>query len=217
MEKLWIQKRKSDGGNMTDKKIKRSRAIILVAVIIIFVFLCSLYVYRVKKVNELIPVMDTVSYKLGDTINFEDDILINYPMTGYSIRVNEAHVFTYEEFLEKYNAKDEYTFVPDKIYEVNVTLSNNDAADDIGVSLHEFYIQKYGAVNSVDYNMLIVANPKLDGVTDIALRENSSIDINLTFGLYDYLYDKKAWDNIEDYGMNLVVTLYPTKKFVPLS
>lgn len=202
---------------MKEKKLHKRHIIVIVAAIVILIVLCCVYIERVKKVNGLVSKTYTISYKMGETVEFGDDILINYPMTGYSIRVNEVDVINYDDFLKKYNANDEFTFVPDKIYEVNVTLSNNGANDDIGISLHEFYIQKFGAVNSLDANMLSVANPKLGGASDIALVKNSSIDISLTFGLYDYQYDKKTWEDIEDYGMNLVVTLYPTKKVVSLS
>lgn len=201
---------------MRGKKLNKSHVVKLIVFAVIFALLGSVYVYRVKKVNEILPKTETISYKVGDTIDFGEDIMINYPMTGYSIRVNDSNVLTYEAFIKKYNAKDEYTFVPDKIYEVNVTLNNEDAEDDIGISLYEFYLQKNGALSSVDTNMLSIANPKLDGVADIALVKNSSFDITLTFGLYDYQFDKHTWENLEDYGLNLVVTLYPTKKVVSL-
>ena len=83
---------------MKEKKLHKRHIIVIVAAIVIFIVLCCVYIERVKKVNGLVSKTYTISYKMGETVEFGDDILINYPMTGYSIRVNEADVIDYEKF-----------------------------------------------------------------------------------------------------------------------
>ena len=53
-----------------------------------------------------------------------------YILGGYALKVEQAEVLTYKQFLDKYNAEDEYSYVPDKIYDVEITLENIDAQDD---------------------------------------------------------------------------------------
>jgi hypothetical protein len=137
-------------------------------------------------------------------------------MEGYSVSVNQAEVLSYKEFLKKYNAEDEYSYVPDKIYDVEVTLRNIDAEDETGVNLAEFYVQGLAVCVGLDTNLLDQANPDLNGVFAIALRKDSSITIHMPFGLYEENFKKDVWNNLNDFNMYFVATLYPTKKIIHL-
>ena len=96
-----------------------------------------------------------------------------------------------EEFLEKYDAEDEYTHVPDKVYDVEITLANKGAEESVGVSLNEFRIQGLATGGSLDRNLLMVANPALGEEVSIALRKNTEMVFHLPFGLYEENFRKK--------------------------
>ncbi|MGN1313593.1 MAG: hypothetical protein ACI4VG_01105 [Lachnospiraceae bacterium] len=83
---------------------------------------------RYRIVNYTIQSPEIRTFQLGEEVEMEKDILINYTMEGYSITVTAAEILTYDEFLDKYLLEDEYSYVPEKIYDVEVILKNSNAA-----------------------------------------------------------------------------------------
>ncbi|EOS26840.1 hypothetical protein C806_00432 [Lachnospiraceae bacterium 3-1] len=195
---------------------QRKNLIKIILIGIIGVLLAIAYAQRYRFVNQKLKGAPIKAYSIGEEVKMEQDILINYTMEGYSIRVNQAEVLSYKEFLKKYHAEDEYSYVPDKIYDVEVTLRNIDANDETGVNLSEFYVQGAAVCAGLDTNLLEQVNSNLKGVYEIALRKNSSITIHLPFGLYEENFKKDVWSHLNDFKMNFVATLYPTKKIVHL-
>ncbi|WP_027422198.1 DUF5028 domain-containing protein [Lachnobacterium bovis] len=196
---------------MSKNKIRK---ILLIASVIIVASV--IYCYRFKAANQKIKNPRILNYKLGETVKMNDDILLSYTMKGYSIKVKKTDVLNYKEYLKKYRLKDEYTVVPDKVYDVKVEIENYNADKGTGINLAEFYIQKSSAIAGIDVNLLGAVNKNLKGQTSIALRKNSKIQINIPFDLYKYSFNDSTWKNIKNYDMKFVVTLYPTKKVVDL-
>ena len=170
-----------------------------------------------RQVNRELQGAPVVEYRIGEEVEMEKDFLINFTMEGYAVTVNRAEVLSYEEFLEKYDAEDEYTHVPDKVYDVEITLANKGAEESVGVSLNEFRIQGLATGGSLDRNLLMVANPALGEEVSIALRKNTEMVFHLPFGLYEENFRKKNWENLDNYEMYFVATLYPTKKVIRLA
>ncbi|MBD5545230.1 MAG: DUF5028 domain-containing protein [Lachnospiraceae bacterium] len=195
---------------------QRTNLIKIISISIIGVLLVLAYAQRYRAVNQKLKAAPVQEYSMGEEVKMEQDILINYTMEGYSVSVDQAEVLSYKEFLKKYNAEDEYSYVPDKIYDVEMTLRNIDADDETGVSLAEFYVQGVAVCAGLDTNLLDQANPDLKGMYAIALRKDSSITIHMPFGLYEENFKKDVWNNLNDFNMNFVVTLYPTKKIIHL-
>jgi hypothetical protein len=188
-------------------------------VVIIFccLILCGAYGWRYQTVNTRIKSPEIREYAMGQWIEFQDDFLINDTMKGYAIRVDGAEILSYEQFLAKYGAKDEYTYVPDRIYDVEVTLQNIDAADTTGINLSEFYIQGVAVCAGVDANLCGVANPSFGGAYAIALRTGTEITVHIPFALYEENFSADVWADLAHFDMNFVATLYPAKTVVPIS
>lgn len=183
---------------------------------VLLVLLTFAYVVRYKAINQEIQEAPIEEYHMGEEVEMQKNILINYTMEGYSIKVNQAEVLSYESFLNKYQAKDEYSYPPDKVYDVEVTLKNNNADKETGINLTEFYVQGLAVCAGVETNLCDIANPDLDGAYAIALRENSEMTIHLPFGLYEESFRRNIWEDLEDFDMYLVATLYPVKKVIYL-
>ena len=139
------------------KGIKKGVVITVILVLSIFlVFVCT---ERIRYVNRQLQDAPVQKFQSGDTVAFEKDILINDTMEGYSVRVDGAEILDYKEFLEKYDAEDEYTYVPDRVYDVEVTLKNTDADEGTGINLTEFYVQGPAIVCGLNTDPLGVVNP----------------------------------------------------------
>lgn len=195
---------------------QRMNLIKIISISIIGVLLVLAYAQRYRTVNQKMKAAPVQEYSMGEEVKMEQDILINYTMEGYSVSVNQAEILSYKDFLKKYNAEDEYSYVPDKIYDVEVTLRNIDAEDETGVNLAEFYVQGVAVCAGLDTNLLEQANPDLKGMYAIALHKNSSITIHMPLGLYQENFKKDVWNNLNDFNMSFIATLYPTKKIIHL-
>lgn len=181
--------------------------------------ICVLAAYggRILAVNQKWENAPVEYYQKTEEVYMEKDILMDFTMEGYSAAVNEAQVMDYSEFLEKYNGKDEYSNVPEKVYDISVTIRNADAEDTTGINLTDFYIQGVAACESINMDLYHIANPQLANTYAIALRKNSEIELHLPFNLWEVNFRKKTWENLTDYPMFLVVTLYPVKKMISLT
>ena len=192
------------------------KGVVITVILVVAIFLAFVCAERIRYVNRQLQDAPVQKFQTGETVAFEKDILINDTMEGYSVRVDRAEIVDYKDFLEKYDAVDEYTYVPDKVYDVEVTLKNTDADEGTGINLIEFYVQGPAVVCGLNTDLLGVANPQLDGVYAIALRDNTELVLHLPFDMNEAYFKERTWDNLEDLDMNLVATLYPVKKVIAL-
>lgn len=192
------------------------KGVVITVILVFSIFLAFVCTARIRYVNRQLQDAPVQKFQTGETVAFEKDILINDTMEGYSVRVNRAEILDYKDFLKKYGVEDEYTYVPDKVYDVEVTLKNIDADEGTGINLIEFYVQGPAVVCGLNTDLLGVANPQLDGTYAIALRENTELVLHLPFDLNEVYFKERTWDHLEDLDMNLVATLYPAKKVIAL-
>lgn len=183
-------------------------AVLLLAVI-------GVCIYRA---NKDIPLAEKQYYKIGDTVAFDKDILVSgeSPMDGYSIRIDSAEVLDLDEFLEKYNGSpDDFLMEPpEKVYDLTVTLSNDDNEGG-GLILYEFYLQNKAAIAGFNLDCYKIANAK-KGYREagVAVRPGTSVTFQVPFTLYENLFNRQTWENIEEYPMYLTASLYPHKKMI---
>jgi hypothetical protein len=198
------------------KRLKNHKIRISIVIVCCLALFCA-YGWRVQAVNAQLQNPEIQEYQMGDWIEFQDDFLINDTMKGYALTVNQAEILTYEQFLEKYHAEDEYSYVPDKIYDVEITLKNINADDTTGINLSEFYIQGVAVCAGIDTNLCSVANPDFGGAYAIALKTGTEVIVHLPFALYEENFRRDVWDDLERFDMNFVATLYPAKKVIYIS
>lgn len=176
----------------------------------------ALYGMRVSQVNTQMGDSSVEYYGKNTSVAFEDDVLMDYPMKGYTISVQQADILTYEEFNEKYDNKDKMSDPPEKVYDVEVVIKNVDAGSDTGIELSAFSIEGTGVYASVLSLLYETANPELEGVTGIALTPGKEMTFHLPFALFSYSFRESIWNDLEEFPMYLVATLYPTKKMICL-
>ena len=183
---------------------------------VVLIVLSTAYIRSYQSVNSKWSDAPVESYSVGDCVAMEEDILMDGSMQGYSITVVESEVMEYLDYLEKYGGEDEYTYAPDKVYDVTILLKNEDAAEGTGINLWDFYIQGLAVYAGINTQLLDLSNPDLDGNIAIALRENSEMEIHLPFNLLETHFRENVWENLQEFPMQLIVTLYPVKKVVQL-
>lgn len=194
--------------------MKKSVKVILIGVLLLALVIA--YIARLQAVNAEFHDTAVISYRMGEEVAFGTDILMDGTMEGYTITVNRAEVLTYSEFLEKYQLPDIYSYVPDKVYDVDVTIKNKGADPSAGINLLSFYVQGIAVCGGLNTNLFDEVNPDLEGIYAIALRDNSEIELHLPFGLWEYSFRTDIWNDLDDFKMDFVATLYPNKKIVHL-
>lgn len=183
---------------------------------LVIIILAVAYRIQYVKANEKYKEAPVKAYQMSEEVPFEKDITMDFTMEGYTITVKDAEVLTYEEFLRKYNAEDIYSNMPDKVYDITITLKNINADEETGVNFMDFYLQKNAAISGLETNLYSMVNPDVEGSYAIALRKDSEKEFHLPYALWKYNFREKTWNNIEEYGLNFVATLYPTKKIISL-
>ncbi|MBD5134515.1 MAG: DUF5028 domain-containing protein [Lachnospiraceae bacterium] len=196
---------------MKYKRIIKTFLLLVLSALMVF-----LYAKRCIYVNRNIKDAPVKSYDIGEEVDFGKDILMDFTMEGYSVKVNSADIMTYKEFLNKYNGEDIYSYAPGKIYDVSITLKNISADESTGVNIMDFYIQGAAVHAGIDSNLYDLANPKVEGIYAVALRNGTEMEFHLPFGIHKENFNSKTWKNIENFNMNFVATLYPVKKVIEL-
>ena len=174
---------------------------------------------RIVVVNQEVQSASEKTYKVGEEVPLEDDVLQVDSMNGYSITVNTAEVLAFSEFIKKYDGNEDDIPEgdrPEKVYDINVTIKNTDNRD-TGINLQDIYIQENMAVAGFDIFCYRIANAAAGYInTNIAIREGTEVQLQLTYGLVENNFTKKSWNNMENIGMKLIVSLYPEKKMIYL-
>lgn len=192
---------------------KRIKYILIPALAVI---LLTLYILRVIAVNKDMKDAPLITYRIGEEVMFEDDILMDFTMKGYSITITDAEILTYEEYLKKYDLKDRFSDMPEKVYDVTILLKNIDADAETGLNFKDFSVQSGAERACFCYELYGASNPKVGGEYAVALRSDSEMEFYLPFALWEADFRTKTWNNLEDLDMNFVATLYPNKKVVRL-
>lgn len=154
-------------------------------------------------------------YSLGMKQRLAPDFVgYNLAAEGYMLRVNRFEIVDYRAYTSalQYDGADR-SRIPDKVALVSVTVSQQNSPAE-GFPLTELSLYTTDMLMNMDWDLLGVVNPILDGATGIRLQDGASCDILLPFDLYRYRFTSAEWNRLEQSNIWLQVTNYPTRKIV---
>ena len=179
-------------------------------------------------------------FSIGESVPFGN----NYQGTdavsvdGYSLRVDDAEVLTYEELLSRFDQTTEsmselqlgnMTSSAEKVCLITATLANEYSSAQ-GIDLSQLYLSGVNYDMSFDTTLTIVANTfllkayqdSLDtsaylGMLGVHLDQGTSTTIYLVYDFYKGYFSAKGWDHLESEALTLDITYYPVKKTIELS
>lgn len=196
---------------------KRFWLILSAAVVVIFV-----WVIRYKAINQDYrqrwSANTEKTYSVGEIVPIASDFVgYNLAAEGYMLQVNSFEIVDYNTYTSAlaYDGADR-SRIPDKVALVSITVSQQDSNAE-GFPLTELSLYTTDMLMNMDWDLLEVANPILDGATGIRLQDGASCDILLPFDLYRYLFTSSEWNNLEQSSIWLRVTNYPTRKIVQVN
>ena len=155
------------------------------------------------------------TYSVGEIVPIAPDFVgYNLAAEGYMLQVNRFEIVDYRAYTSalQYDGTDR-SRIPDKVALVSVTVSQQNSPAE-GFPLTELSLYTTDMLMNMDWDLLGVVNPILDGATGIRLQDGASCDILLPFDLYRYRFTSAEWNRLEQSNIWLQVTNYPTRKIV---
>lgn len=156
-----------------------------------------------------------VIYDICDVVPFEDDRMEGWKQAnGYSLKVDRFEIVDSQDFIDKIGfAPNDAYFPCEKIAVVYITLFNEESDAD-GIMLTELSLCGIDQVLNLNWDLLLAANPILEGNMGIKLAHNSECGLILPFSLFEKYFSGVTWNNIDNYELFLELTIYPAQKKV---
>lgn len=188
--------------------MKKKIPIVVLCILIFCVW--AFNIYRVNSIVERVPVKvhsmeQWVEY--GD--NFYDKATEN--RTGYSVKVVDAEVVAFDEFLKQNNIsvyKDKELFKPEYIYDVTVIIKNKNNTDS-GISMIDTTLNSINNIMQVDFDVFDALYPQLNGSISFSVKPGTEMEFHFPFVVanadfekicdYDYLTDNTFYLNLSQY------------------
>ena len=154
-------------------------------------------------------------YHLGDIVPFENDLGdMRVNLNGYSIRADSFEVQDFDDYIDSIGfVMDEHYYPGDKIALLHITLFNEDSEAE-GIMLTEFNLSGVDATIYLDWDLLIAANPVLEGNCGIKLSPGTECSIILPYKMQEEFFGAWTWNHFEDYELFFRMTAYPTEKLI---
>lgn len=188
--------------------MKKKITIVVLCILIFCVW--AFNIYRVNSTVERVlvkvhPMEQWVEY--GD--NFYDKAREN--RNGYSVKVVDAEVVAFDEFLKQNNIsvyKDEELFKPEYIYDVTVIVKNENNTDS-GISMIDTTLNSINNIMQVDFDVFDALYPQLNGSISFSVKPGTEMEFHFPFVVanadfekicdYDYLTNNSFYLNLSQY------------------
>ena len=169
--------------------MKKKISIVVLCILIFCVW--AFNIYRVNSTVERVPVKvhsmeQWVEY--GD--NFYDKATEN--RNGYSVKVVNAKVVAFDEFLKQNNIsvyKDEELFKPEYIYDVTVVVKNENNTDS-GISMIDTTLNSINNIMQVDFDVFDALYPQLDGSISFSVKPGTEMEFHFPFVVANADFEK---------------------------
>ena len=191
--------------------MKKKISIVVLCILIFCVW--AFNIYRVNSTAERVlvkvhPMEQWVEY--GD--NFYDKATEN--RNGYSVKVVDAKVVAFDEFLKQNNIsvyKDEELFKPEYIYDVTVIVKNENNTDS-GISMIDTTLNSINNIMQVDFDVFDALYPQLNGSISFSVKPGTEMEFHFPFVVanadfekicdYEYLTNNSFYLNLSQYPID---------------
>lgn len=188
------------------KNVLKSR-IMQFLVIIILVFLGTLSIFQIIRVNTQYPQTLVVSTKLGDTLELD-----NLNIQGISFEM-----VPYKDINSDKKLKSVISQIEDgevNLIKTTITI-NNDSKEIIEFPLYDVILQSYSWANAINLDTFKYFND--DRSLLITIKPNESVELVLPYLIHQIQFSDEDWKNANKRKFDLVFSLYPQKKVISLN
>lgn len=158
-------------------------------------------------------------YNLNEPVDMGENKCANFnPCPGWNLEIIGSEIYESDDFYQKYNVEDSESQYTKKILEVNLRVTNtSDDLNSIGINFFQVLgIDWYTTLNTeLTYKSNKLFNEHCEqSDMGLSLHPNSSYDIKMIYNLYEWIYSKKKYKNINSENMYFELTIMPKNKLI---
>ena len=189
--------------------MKHKSIVFFVTIMVMF------YIIRVSNLNDNTYFPDETIYNIGEEVELNEDFFNTSTENsdGYTLKVIDSEIYSIDDFIVKYNVKNNNIKCFDYVYVVKANFKNisNDKIGEAGINLSHYILQETSYITLMENDILSIVN-NFDQ-NSFSLYLNSEKEIMIPFAI-----SKKGIDieHLINGKLQLVVSLYPNKKVIKL-
>lgn len=192
----------------------KKKCVVLISSVLVIIWMVGVINVNmnVEKVPEKIYPMN-VWVKYGD--DFYDKETEN--RSGYSVKVTDAYIMSFDEYLEKHNIiifRDAELFKAEYIYNVTVEIKNQDNTES-GISMLDTVLSTSNNIMQIDYDVFDALYPQLNGSISFSVKPGTEMEFNFPFVVSNAEFEKKCtYDYFVNNEFYLILSRYPVSKSI---
>lgn len=173
----------------------------------------------VVKTNKNEKEASKIIYPMGEWVCYENDFYEKSSDTrnGYSIKVVDARVVKYDDFLSEQGIKvfkNEESFTPDCIFDVTVIIKNANNTDG-GISMIDTTLNSVNDIMQIDFDVFDALYEQLGGAVSFSLKTNTQMEFHFPFKVANAQFQKVCdYEYLTKNTFYLNLSQYPTEKSI---
>lgn len=203
--------------------MRKKQPILLAGIAGSLIFL-SLIGIRIWKTNQNIPLPPHKTFALNTPLDLTN---VHYffgdpAPEGYQVTIRQAECLSYEDFLKKYDIKEDSKHpiidrqrpdFPDYVYDLDMWIENkNKEETEIGMDLTYYHL--YGSFFCMDLadELFFRANPSTQNSLMFSLKPQTGKEFHIPYGLSVHKKSTLTLDKVQNATLYWIASLYPIRK-----
>ncbi len=165
-----------------------------ISIIVLCILIFCVWAFNIYRVNSTVEKVPQEVHPMGQWVKYGDNFYdkATENRNGYSIKVVDAEVVVFDEFLKQNNIsvyKDEELFKPEYIYDVTVIVKNENNTDS-GISMIDTTLNSINNIMQVDFDVFDALYPQLNGSISFSVKPGTEMEFHFPFVVANAYFEK---------------------------
>lgn len=184
-----------------------------ITIVVLCILVFCVWAFNIYRVNSTVEKVPKKIYSMEQWVEYGDNFYdkATENRTGYSVKVVDAEVVAFDEFLKQNNIsvyKDKELFKPEYIYDVTVIIKNKNNTDS-GISMIDTTLNSINKIMQVDFDVFDALYPQLNGSISFSVKPGTEMEFHFPFVVanadfekicdYEYLTNNTFYLNLSQY------------------
>ena len=184
-----------------------------ISIVVLCILIFCVWAFNIYRVNSTVERVHVKVHSMEQWVEYGDNFYdkATENRNGYSVKVVDAKVVAFDEFLKQNNIsvyKDEELFKPEYIYDVTVIVKNENNTDS-GISMIDTTLNSINNIMQVDFDVFDALYPQLNGSISFSVKPGTEMEFHFPFVVanadfekicdYEYLTNNTFYLNLSQY------------------
>ena len=184
-----------------------------ISIVVLCILIFCVWAFNIYRVNSTVERVHVKVHSMEQWVEYGDNFYdkATENRNGYSVKVVNAKVVAFDEFLKQNNIsvyKDEELFKPEYIYDVTVIVKNENNTDS-GINMIDTTLNSINNIMQVDFDVFDALYPQLNGSISFSVKPGTEMEFHFPFVVanadfekicdYDYLTNNTFYLNLSQY------------------